>query len=435
VFAGSFTLDAAAGICCDGVERAPADVLASLIAKSLVSAQPGVRHDRYRLLETIRLFARARLRSSGESEVVGDRHRDWYLYMLESQPLDRCLLSDELATATAAEVDNLRSALARCEAQGRPDLLRRFVLRAPFGVVAGPGQRADVEQWLEPALAYERTLPKEQWHCHVRARQPELMGSRVDEDSIAFLAWLLPSLAPGDTVTAYAHFLRAVHASGFPARSAEIEASCDEALAHCGDSNPVIAFHAVWFKAISHLYRFQTPQAAELIASLRGSSEWPLVAATAGLIRYLDGHPQDVGGLIDVDHAHALDDTERFARIMAAVALAAVGRRDEAEARLRALVAETRRSARWYHPRALPDCLVGLGAAAGARGDHARAALLFAAVPGLEVSLAELFVLASHHRDLAHAHLGRAEYRQAVVAGRALSVDEAIDGELWPSSP
>src|SRR5262249_6089297 len=92
VFAGGWTLEAAEAICTndaaetEGVAVAEVfDLLARLIDKSLVlvaQSGPG-RAARYRLLETIRQYASARLAESGEADVIGQRHAAYYFDLAE----------------------------------------------------------------------------------------------------------------------------------------------------------------------------------------------------------------------------------------------------------------------------------------------------------------------------------------------------------------
>jgi predicted ATPase len=49
-------------------------LLSGLVDKSLVQAETSGEVGRYHLLETLRLFARERLREAGEAETARDRH-------------------------------------------------------------------------------------------------------------------------------------------------------------------------------------------------------------------------------------------------------------------------------------------------------------------------------------------------------------------------
>ena len=85
VFRSSFELGAAEAICADAEipREAVAHALGRLVEQSLLRRHfgPG---DRYRLLETIRRFARARLEEHGGAGQIRRRHRDWYLALAEA---------------------------------------------------------------------------------------------------------------------------------------------------------------------------------------------------------------------------------------------------------------------------------------------------------------------------------------------------------------
>ena len=72
VFAGGFGLDAAEAVCASGSIDAldVAGLLGSLVDKSLVVAEPAQTALRYRLLETIRLFAAEKLADAGDDEAT-----------------------------------------------------------------------------------------------------------------------------------------------------------------------------------------------------------------------------------------------------------------------------------------------------------------------------------------------------------------------------
>lgn len=125
-FAGGFDLDAVETVCAAGDLEAPnlADLLARLVEKSLVAAEEGLsRERRYRLLETVRLYARERLDEAGETAALADRHAGWALALAEeergSQRLDR-------------DAANLRAALDALLDRAPTDALRFCVALWPF---------------------------------------------------------------------------------------------------------------------------------------------------------------------------------------------------------------------------------------------------------------------------------------------------------------
>ncbi len=85
VFAGGWALEAAEGVCLgDGIEEYEVlDLLSVLVNKSLVQAEGRGGEVRYRLLETVRQYAREKLQESGEEAILCGRHMDWILALVE----------------------------------------------------------------------------------------------------------------------------------------------------------------------------------------------------------------------------------------------------------------------------------------------------------------------------------------------------------------
>lgn len=87
VFAGTFDLAAAEGVCCD--ELLPPvdllDLLDGLVSQSVLIVEGRREGDRprYRLLETIRQFGLELLREKGNHDLLRTRHRDYHLHLAE----------------------------------------------------------------------------------------------------------------------------------------------------------------------------------------------------------------------------------------------------------------------------------------------------------------------------------------------------------------
>jgi non-specific serine/threonine protein kinase len=122
VFAGGWSLEAAEQVCSDPEEEPGEieaweilDLLTSLIDKSLVVFEArGGAEPRYRLLETIRLYAQERL-ATEDATALWSRHRDYYLALAETaasklQGPEQTAWLERLET----EHDNLRAALEWC---------------------------------------------------------------------------------------------------------------------------------------------------------------------------------------------------------------------------------------------------------------------------------------------------------------------------------
>ena len=126
VFAGSFTLDMVEAICRDEVETPSLlDRLTSLANFSFITVLPrGHEHEaRYRLLETIRQYAREQLDTFGETDFYARRQLEWCTTLAErAEP--------ELRGATQAawferfeeDLDNLRAALGWAQTHQQVEL-------------------------------------------------------------------------------------------------------------------------------------------------------------------------------------------------------------------------------------------------------------------------------------------------------------------------
>jgi hypothetical protein len=163
VFSGGFTIEAATAVFGDDAhdEWSVLDLLTSLVDKSLVVVDVGAADQRYRLLESIRAYARERLDESGETAQSLRRHAEIF-----STSADRAYVEFDTAPSpdwlskVERELDNFRGALA-------------WTLNDDNAVDLGAGMAADVSPlfmrlsllregigWCERALSLEtRTSP------------------------------------------------------------------------------------------------------------------------------------------------------------------------------------------------------------------------------------------------------------------------------------
>jgi predicted ATPase/DNA-binding CsgD family transcriptional regulator len=114
VFGGGWTFEAAEAIAAsDGIHtHAVLDLLPQLVDKSLVIAEEHRGAARYRLLETIRQYARDRLREAGEADRTRDRHLAYFLALAEeSEPKLRGPEDRRYVVRLEEEHANLRLAL------------------------------------------------------------------------------------------------------------------------------------------------------------------------------------------------------------------------------------------------------------------------------------------------------------------------------------
>ena len=85
IFAGGFTLEAAERVCAGGPidEFAVLEVLSQLVDRSLVQMEELDDETRYRMLETVRVFARQKLADSEDAAVMRDRHLAFFVEFVE----------------------------------------------------------------------------------------------------------------------------------------------------------------------------------------------------------------------------------------------------------------------------------------------------------------------------------------------------------------
>ncbi len=163
VFAGAFRLDAAEAVCTgEGIAAGRIlDLLGSLVSKSLVTTVADEAETRYRLLETVRMYASDKLSAAGEAARVRSQHRDWYLRWLEAMTLEELSFSSASLKAVNTEIDNLRVAAEWSVGEDRPDLLARLVIRLyGFWFEGNPNQEG--RRWLEHAVREDERLSAEE---------------------------------------------------------------------------------------------------------------------------------------------------------------------------------------------------------------------------------------------------------------------------------
>ena len=141
------------------------DVIGSLVAKSMLSTDEAADSStRYRLLETLRQYARDRLDDTDDPDVWRRRHAEHYTVFAEAAGAG-LLGEDELMwrPRTLGELDNLRSAVMWSfdrEGPDDPELAVRIV--AGLSNEANSGRALEVGAWAERALPLVETATSEQ---------------------------------------------------------------------------------------------------------------------------------------------------------------------------------------------------------------------------------------------------------------------------------
>jgi predicted ATPase/DNA-binding winged helix-turn-helix (wHTH) protein len=177
VFAGGFTLDAAAAVTGDAADPALDSMtgIANLAEKSLVALDGSVASGRWRLLETTRVYAMEKLSETGEADAAARRHamffRDLIGRATGAQPtienLARC----------GQEIDNVRTALDWAFST-RGDPTTGVALTAAFVPVwLHLSLMVECTEWVERAL--ESLDPQASLDPLVRLRLHLVLGSAL----------------------------------------------------------------------------------------------------------------------------------------------------------------------------------------------------------------------------------------------------------------
>src|SRR5436309_2744126 len=155
VFTGGFTIDAAEAVAAGGAIAVLdlLDLLSGLVDKSLVLLETEALEARYRMLETMRQFARERLDAAGEAGELGRRHAQFFLARAESAERFLSNQSEGWQERLAEDLGNLRAAADWFEQDpaGGEDSLRLATALHWFWF--GLGHYREARRRLEAALA------------------------------------------------------------------------------------------------------------------------------------------------------------------------------------------------------------------------------------------------------------------------------------------
>ena len=410
VFAGGWTLEAAEAVCSKGGTEAPdvLDLLTRLVAKSLVAVEPQRREARYRLLETVRQYARDRLVESVEAADVRRRHRDWYLALADRRtdepwgPRRRAWLE-----RLDDEHDNMRVALELCAADPGGAEAELRIAGGIWSFWHYRGHYAEGRRWLEGALARREEAPPE-------ARAEALHGAAVlawrqgDYDRAEQFGEMLLSLGREQSDTRST--ANALTSLGLVAMRRD--GDFGRATAIFEEALPLAREHRDRFRTglllaqigLAARYQGDYDRAAALLDE--GLAEWKAGSLDLGWLLRLQGHVSLERG--DLERAEALyaESLHRRAGMQSYVVV---------------------------------ECLEGLAGVAAGRGQHERAGRLWGAADAERDTLGSprpAWEQTHYERHLAaiRAGLGKATFGNALAEGRAMPVEESIEYALSGTS-
>jgi predicted ATPase/class 3 adenylate cyclase len=191
VFADGWTFEAAEAMCPD-IDAM--ELLTQLINKSLVIVEDQGEEPRYRLLETVRQYARDKLLEAGEAEQMRDRHlAHFHDLAVKAEP--RLYGSEALkwVNRLEAEHDNLRTAMEWGLENHLISTLEMCVALPPFWFRRG--MEAESMVLVEEALSRIHTLPRAEGNA--KRQQTTLIAN-------AWLAMGLLAFSRGDNKQAVA---------------------------------------------------------------------------------------------------------------------------------------------------------------------------------------------------------------------------------------
>jgi predicted ATPase len=497
VFAGGCTLEAAEEVCAGGDVDGDAvlDLLAQLVAKSLVVTDRDPRGARYRLLEMIRQYSREKLVASGDQERLRACHRDWcvvlagraerevfgpdqagWLDILEvendnlRQALDYTIAARdaEVALRLAGALGRfwmvrggweegrrfLRDALALPDTDGYP-FLRAQALNTAALIELGPaGDLATAQVMANESLAIYRELGTRRgifWALQTLAHAAIRLGDLVAAESLADEAVTVARSAGHQATIAYALHQRAVVAV-HRADYSTAEALASEALPlmrRAGDNQGVAQMIAMRGIAITAQREFQAAapifqEALDLWRQLGNEGAVRMMHVFLGSIALVTDEPATARQHFEDAYAIARDLGDRYGEVLAAAGLGE-----------HALTAgDVARAVEWYTEAtqhcaatdagALAPVLAGLGKVAAAESSWVRAARLFGAAertleddPIRRMPLRWLLYehLYDQHLDRARSALGNDAFARAFAEGRAMSHEAAVAHALERDPP
>lgn len=438
VFAGGFTPQAVEGICMEEtVEPGQTlELLAALVARSLVIREPREGSTRFRLLETIRLYAAERLREAGEAESFHRRHRDWFLDRVESHPLDELVFRYDLADELAVEIDNFRSALDWSRARGDFTNTARLAV-ALTGLWSLAGHHEEGYRRLRELRQQADIDPALRAQClAISACAAVTQGDLAAMEAQSRLALELDPAGPLSGL-----------ALGFLGIYCITSEQPDEARRYLEDAfrraeQHGLAHHARWARALAAMidvvecrYRKVIAEAERSLEENAGPSHDDLLMrmALAGAL-LLNERPEEArkhGRLMHTRFANWLYAV--WGRLFAGQGAAELGEYNEAR---HDLVAAGRTLLERSHPMSGGDCVIGFAALNAAEGCFERACTLLQSVVstyrklGFPFRSAVSLALYMQQRERAQQALDSKAIERAEAAGEAMAMEEALRDEL-----
>ncbi|MBI4280283.1 MAG: tetratricopeptide repeat protein [Armatimonadetes bacterium] len=441
VFAGGFVIEGVEAVCAgSGVEPPDVvDLLTRLVDRSLV--QFDEQSGRYRLLETVRLYALERLQ---QWEKTRRRHRDWFLRLAEmAEPELQGPQQAVWLSRLEVERDNLRAALESSRAEDVEAFLRLAGTLWFFWQVRGYWQEG--REWLEGAVSASSGLTT---HLRVKVLNGAAYLAFFQGDTARTETLGQESLALARQLGDRRGTASCLNVLGLAACRIEkygrAKTLGEESLAlsrEAGDRLGVAAALAVlgfvargerdYARAWAML-----EESAGLFRALGDGLSTALVLSNLGLVARDQGRYHEASKILEDTLKQFQDLRDRFGIAFTLNNLAIVAWNQGDHLAAEAFFKESLRLRRQLEEkRGIATCLVGLAAIAGARSEPQRAATLFGAAEVLRESRGmplPPFLREDYERCVADVRgaLDEHTFRTTWAQGRAMTLEQAVDYAL-----
>jgi predicted ATPase/DNA-binding SARP family transcriptional activator len=401
LFSGGFTLEATAAVCLDGDRERALELVGRLVDASLVVPK---QHDggvtRYRLLETVRQYARERIGEQAEKAATERRLAQYMLGLVERMQSAQLSELEEWVAALEPERANLRAALTWSRDEGEPE----WLLRLASGVWRFWWVSGDLDEgraWLSTALERDR------------GRDPAVRAEALE--GAAGLAW-----ATGDLERA-SEYADAALPLFTAARDRRGEQAALIVLGHVELARQQYGRARSLFERSRQLAEQYGPRSVAAVANHN-------LASVAYGRRDLD----DATHLYRQARALFEQDDDAYGVALSDLYLGLVaveiGRHDAAAVYFRAAMPVFRRM---RFPQYTSQCIDGVAAVVRARGKPQEAARLLAAASAFRsrtgIAAGVTATLSEREQAAARIDLGNASFATAWTEGLDLRDEEALD--------
>jgi predicted ATPase/DNA-binding winged helix-turn-helix (wHTH) protein len=155
IFVGAFKLEAARFVAADAEtdEASATEAITGLLAKSLISTSELHGSTYYRLLETTRIFAQAKLGERGEANSIARRHGKFFSEFLRHDRLIQSRFGEHDLSGYAVHVGNVRAALEWAFSDAGDVSVGVELTASAAPLFIGLSLLAECGRWCEQALA------------------------------------------------------------------------------------------------------------------------------------------------------------------------------------------------------------------------------------------------------------------------------------------